>query len=190
MTGFRHSVERPRTPRAPKQSRCRRSTAATVTSAFPRRERAPPLSRERTRVGTSRSTSTSRCRPWPRQAAATRCWSSCTAAAGATRRAGRPRASDAERREVALQQRLVRGARLRGRQLHGAGVRQRSSSGSTGQTQLDSRSYEINDYQDLACQVLGASSSSTRSPAAASTSTAAGSSPRAGPTEAASPGWR
>ena len=28
--------------------------------------------------------------------------------------------------------------------------------GSTGQSQLDSREYEINDYQDLACQVMGA----------------------------------
>ena len=31
-----------------------------------------------------------------------------------------------------------------------------SEHGSTGQTELDSRSYEINDYQSLACQVLGA----------------------------------
>ena len=31
-----------------------------------------------------------------------------------------------------------------------------SGHGSTGQTELDSRSYEINDYQSLACQVLGA----------------------------------
>ena len=29
--------------------------------------------------------------------------------------------------------------------------------GSTGQTELDSRSYEINDYQSLACQLVGAS---------------------------------
>ena len=31
-----------------------------------------------------------------------------------------------------------------------------SGHGSTGQTELDSRSYEVNDYQSLACQVLGA----------------------------------
>ena len=31
-----------------------------------------------------------------------------------------------------------------------------SEHGSTGQTELESRSYEINDYQSLACQVLGA----------------------------------
>jgi hypothetical protein len=31
-----------------------------------------------------------------------------------------------------------------------------SGHGSTGQTELDSRSYEINDYQSLACQALGA----------------------------------
>ena len=158
-TGFRHSVERPRTPRAPKQSRCRRSTAATATSAFPRRRRAPPLSRERTRVGTSRSTSTSPCRPLPRRGAATRCWSSCTAAAAATRRAGRRPAFD--------------GADAGGEKWHynnawfaargyvvlnytARGFVDGSEHGSTGQTELDSRSYEINDYQSLACQVLGA----------------------------------
>ena len=56
---------------------------------------------------------------------------------------------------MALQQRLVRLARLRGRQLHGARLRQRRArhQGSTGETQLDSRRYEINDFQYLAGQI-------------------------------------
>ena len=59
------------------------------------------------------------------------------------------------RRDVALQQRLVRVARLCGAQLHGARVPQpgRRPAARPGETQLDSRRFEINDFQHLAGQI-------------------------------------
>ena len=60
-------------------------------------------------------------------------------------------------RELALQQRLVRLARLHRADLHRARVRRRPrTTGSTGETQLDSARYEINDYQHLAGQLADA----------------------------------
>ena len=90
---------------------------------------------------------------------------------------------------MALQQRLVRGARLRGAQLHGARVRDGNNHGSTGQTELDSRSYEINDYQHLACQVLGAVGkfNPVTGPKLAINPSRVVTT--GGPTAAASPGW-
>ncbi len=91
-------------------------------------------------------------------------------------------------RELALQQRLVRLARLRGAQLHLARLRERPEPGLDRPDASSTRAFEINDFQHLAGQL--ADDTFTRSPAAASDRPAAGGHDRRLLRRRASPGWR